>query len=225
MPDRILILGGTAEARELATRLVGDGHDVTTSLAAVTQNPNLPPGHIRFGGFGGTEGLRHYLLASKFDRLIDATHPFAEIISYNAKQAVVGLPINYQRYERPPWLAGAGDYWIVAKDVAAAAAILPSQASVFLTIGRKAIAPFLSRADLSGVMRMIEPPSTALPPNWALILARPPQQLEAEVELLRTHRITHLVCKNSGGPVGHKLEAARMLKLPVVMIARPGQPN
>lgn len=220
---KILILGGTRGARQLAFRLIHAGHDVTTSFAGVTEHPIQPEGKVRVGGFGGVDGLRQYLEAEKIEVMVDATHPFAAVISANASQA--SGHIELLRLERPPWIAKAGDHWIEVENIDAANAALPLNASVMLTIGRKDIAPFIARSDLKGVTRMIEPTSIVLPPAWELILERPPFTLESEMALLRQHNITHLVSKNAGGSETEtKLVAARHLKVPVVLIARPFKP-
>ena len=136
----------------------------------------------------------------------------------------MGIP--YLRLEREPWLPAAGDHWIGVPDIAGAVAALPSGSRVLLTIGRKEIAPFLVRSDISGIARMIEKTPLPMPPNWLLILARPPFSFEDERDLLIAQRITHLVTKNAGGPQTEaKLVAARALSLPVIMIARPTKPK
>ena len=222
---RILILGGTGEARALAGRLIDAGQDVVTSLAGVTQAPHLPKGEVRRGGFGGPQGLAAYLHDGGFEILIDATHPFAAQISLHAAEAAKACGLPIYRLERPAWVAEEGDHWIGVPNIAAAVAALPADARVFLTIGRKEVAPFLARADLTGVMRMIEAPEKAPPPRWHLILARPPFTIAGERELMAANRITHVVSKNVGGEETRaKLIAARETKIPVVMIARPRKP-
>ncbi len=223
---RILILGGTAEARVLANRLIGAGHGIVTSLAGVTQAPRLPAGEVRRGGFGGAEGLAAYLRAGEFRALIDATHPFAAQISLHAAEAAKACGLPLYRLERPAWVAEAGDRWIGVADIAAAVAALPANARVFLTIGRKEVAPFLARADLEGIVRTIEAPKEVLPSRWRLILARPPFTAAAEKELMTQNCITHVVSKNAGGEETRaKLLAARETKIPVLMIARPQKPE
>jgi precorrin-6A/cobalt-precorrin-6A reductase len=221
---KVLILGGTRDARQLAFRLIHAGHDVTTSFAGVTEHPVQPEGKVRVGGFGGVEGLRQYLQAEKYDVLVDATHPFAAIISANAAEAAGDILLL--RLERPAWTPKPNDNWLEVADIQNAVDALPLQASVMLTIGRKEIAPFLAREDLSGVARMIEPTSIPLPAAWALMLERPPFTLDSETTLLRDHNITHLVSKNAGSSdTETKLTAARNLQIPVVMIARPFKPH
>jgi precorrin-6A/cobalt-precorrin-6A reductase len=223
---RVLILGGTREARELAARLVELGHEVTTSLAGVTSDPELPRGEVRRGGFGGAAGLADYLRDREVDALIDATHPFAAQVSAHAAEAVKMGRVPMIRLERPAWRPEPGDEWIDVADAEAAVLALPSGARVLLTIGRKGIAPFLMRRDLSGIVRAIEPPAVKLDDGWELHLARPPFTLEAERALMARASVTHLVTKNAGGELTRaKLVAARTLKIPVVMIARPRKPD
>jgi len=223
---RILILGGTSDARLLASELIAAGHDVVTSLAGVTEAPVLPKGAVRTGGFGGEEGLYAYLRDGGFAALADATHPFAAQISRHGFSAARRAGIPYLRLEREPWMSAAEDRWIGVPAIASAVDALPSGSRVLLTIGRKEIGPFLARGDISGVARMIEKSPLPLPPNWQLILARPPFSFEDERKLLHDQHISHLVTKNAGGAQTEaKLLAARALNLPVVMIARPAKPK
>ena len=219
MPRKILILAGTKEARMLANRLVNVGHYVISSFAGVTVNPIVPEGHIRSGGFGGTEGLRQYITDENIDVLVDATHPFATEISEHAAEAAPDV----LRLERPAWQALPQDNWINVPDIEAAVLALPVNARVMLTIGRKGIAKF---SAFSGLARMIEPPANPLPANWHVLLERPPFSVADELALMAQHGITHLVTKNAGGrETAAKLEAARSLGLPVIMIARPIKPK
>ena len=226
MPNkRILVLGGTSDANVLARELLKSGFDVVTSFAGVTENPVLPQGEIRVGGFGGENGLHDYLKAEGFAAIADATHPFAAQISRHGYHAAERAGIPYLRLERAAWTPLPADNWISVPNTEAAVTVLPNAARVLLTIGRKEIAAFFARDDLNGVARMIEKPPFELPPNWALVLARPPFSVEAERDLLAFHKISHLVTKNAGGKLTvAKLMAARALRIPVVMIERPEKP-
>ena len=222
MPRKVLILGGTKEARMLANRLLRVGLDVTSSFAGVTENPISPEGKIRKGGFGGVDGLRKYLADEAIDVLVDATHPFAAVISAHAAEACPSV----MRLERPAWSPLPQDIWIIVEDNEVALAALPSGAKVMLTIGRKEVAVFTSRSDLAGVMRMIEPPAEPLPASWKLLLERPPFTVAAEMAVMKQYSVTHLLTKNAGGrETAAKLEAARSLGLPVIIIARPFKPT
>lgn len=216
---RILILGGTGEARDLADRLVAAGHEVTTTLAGRTAKPHLPRGEVRIGGFGGAEGLLGYLRDAGIERMVDATHPFASEISRHADEAaeVSGVPLL--RLQRPAATDGG---WLDMADTAAAAAALPAGARVLVTSGHKGLPALLARDDCSFLVRLIEPPASALPAHARLLLGRPPYAETAELELLWGERITHLVSKNSGGAgMAAKLAAARALYVSILMIGRP----
>jgi precorrin-6A/cobalt-precorrin-6A reductase len=219
---KILVLGGTYEARLLANRLVEQGHDVTTSLAGRTSDPVLPEGKIRVGKFGGVPGLRAYLKRYAADYLVDATHPYAGLISINAVAASQAEAVPLLRFMRAPWAEPEGANWRHAESLETAAKCLPVNAVVLLTTGHEGLETFLKRDDCRFVIRLIEPPDFALPRHAQLVLDRPPYTLEGEMALMRTHRITHLVTKNSGGSqTSAKLEAARRASVEVVMIRRP----
>jgi precorrin-6A/cobalt-precorrin-6A reductase len=223
--ERVLIIGGTRDARLLATALIASGVEPVTSLAGVTRDPALPQGAVRIGGFGGHEGIAAYVAEARIGAIVDAAHPFAVRISDNASHAAALAGVPYLRLERPPWAAGAQDRWIAVENAAQAAAALASGSRVLLTIGRRGLADFFTRDDVTGIVRMIEPPRSPLPRGWTLLEARPPFAVDDEVALMRREAISVLVTKNSGGPTGAKLAAARLLDLPVVMIARPPKPE
>jgi precorrin-6A/cobalt-precorrin-6A reductase len=221
-PQKILILGGTAEARILAERLVAEGHQVTTSLAGRTVDPILPAGAVRIGGFGGAEGLAVYLQTEGFDRMIDATHPFARRISENAIKAAAISDVPLEQRLRPRWQKQPGDRWRSVATLEAAAEALPSGATVFLALGRQYLGAFVGRDDCRFVIRMVDAPETPLAfADYTLVLGKPASDPDREADLLTAHGVTHLVCRNSGGPAGYaKILAARRLAMPVVMLER-----
>lgn len=223
---RVLVLGGTSAARDLASGLLAQGFETTTSLAGVTQKPIKPEGDVRYGGFGGVDGLVDYLGQHRFAAIADATHPFAAQISTQAHAAASAASIPYVRLEQPPWTPGPDDRWIFVRSVEEAVRVLPEGARVLAAIGRKEIAAFFERADISGVARMIEMPSATVPSQWQIERARPPFSLESERALLRDNGITHVVAKNSGEILSFaKFVAARESNIPVVVIERPQKPD
>ncbi|MEJ8572285.1 cobalt-precorrin-6A reductase [Microbaculum marinum] len=226
---RLLILGGTSEASALARALAGDARVAPLlSLAGRTKAPVTPPVPFRVGGFGGPAGLAAYLEAERFDLMIDATHPFADRIKRNAVEAagLAGVPLLAIR--RPEWRPQPGDRWTIVPDMAAAAAALGNDPKrVFLTIGQKELAPFREAPVHTYVIRSVDPPDPGhLPPNAVVIIARGPFDEPSERALLDGHRIDVIVTKNSGGTATEaKLAAARALRIPVVMVARPAHPD
>jgi precorrin-6A/cobalt-precorrin-6A reductase len=218
----ILILGGTAEARDLANRLVALGHAVTSSLAGRTQAPILPAGAVRVGGFGGASGLGAYLRSTGIARLVDATHPYAGTISRNAVVAAQESGVPLVRLMRPAWEQPDGADWTIVESAAEAATMLPEGADVLLTTGHTGLDAFFERSDCRFVVRLIEAPALPVPAQARLLQRRPPYGLAEEMDLLEREKITHLVSKNSGGAqTVAKLEAARRLGVKVIMIARP----
>ncbi len=222
---KALILGGTTQATALARRLAGHARvDATVSLAGRTKNPVLPPLPTRVGGFGGVEGLAAYLSEQGIQAVIDATHPFADQISANAAAACARAKVPLRLLTRPAWQAGPDDRWIGVPDMAAAALALRDLGDpVLLTIGRQEVAAFLATPDKRYLIRAVDPPDPmpALP-NATLILERGPFTVEAETTLMQAHGVAVIVSKNSGGgATDAKLEAARRLGLPVVMVERP----
>ncbi|MDR3080552.1 MAG: cobalt-precorrin-6A reductase [Streptomyces sp.] len=228
MSPHVLILGGTAEARELAALLTSrTDARVTTSLAGRVSRPGMPAGDVRVGGFGGAEGLAAWLREHRVDAVVDATHPFAVGITANAARAaaITGLPAVVLR--RPGWSAGSEDRWHEAASLAEAAELLPPLGRrVFLTTGRLGIAAFAHLADLHFVVRSVEPPEPPMPPDTEVLLARGPFTVSGETALLCEHHINVLVTKDSGGAAtAAKLTAARDLGLPVVVVRRPPLPE
>ena len=219
---KILILGGTGEARDLAARLVALGHKVTTSLAGRTTSPALPAGELRVGKFGGIPGLVGYLKMMGFDRLVDATHPYAGLISINAVAAAQQTGIPLLRFMRPAWVDPEGAGWVHVRDLSGAAQALPALATVMVTTGHEGLTELLERDDCRFVVRLIEPPAEALPRHARLVISRPPYNVAGEARLFRGEGITHLVTKNSGGEqTAAKLEAARETGVQVIMVDRP----
>lgn len=226
MPGRrILIIGGTGEARLLAERLVAAGHRPVTSLAGATSRPAEHRGDVRVGGFGGADGLARYLREENFHLLVDASHPFAARISANAHAAAEREGVTYLRLERPAWRPGEGERWTLVKDTAEAVERLPAGAVALVTIGRKEVVAFARRADVTVVARMIESPPVEVPARWRIILARPPFTLDEEHDLMRREGVSVVVSKNAGGPGRAKLDAARALGIAVIMIERPPKPG
>ena len=217
---KVLILGGIKEASDLASKLVAEGHDVTSSLAGRTKEPKPVKGKLRVGGFGGTEGLVTYLKDNQIDLLIDCTHPFAKQISANAKEAAKRSSVKLDAYKREPWERQKDDQWIEVESLTEARDILPKNSRVLLALGSQYIDIFKTRSDVFFLVRMVDKPSTKLPlPNYKLLLGKPSSDWRQERAVLEDNNITHIICRNSGGKGAYaKIEAARELKMPIIII-------
>ncbi|MFD2263909.1 cobalt-precorrin-6A reductase [Lacibacterium aquatile] len=220
---KILILGGTTEARALAALLASEpGIKATLSLAGRTANPLAQPVPVRTGGFGGIEGLADYLKAEAIDRLIDATHPYAARISANAVAAARRVGIPLLSLHRPGWQAEPGDRWIETPDGEAAVRSLgEAPLTVFVAFGRQEVEPLRLAPQHRYIVRSVDPVDLALP-GARYILARGPFPEKEERALFEAEGVQAILCKNSGGAATYgKILAARALKIPVFMIARP----
>ncbi|MCW2282507.1 precorrin-6A/cobalt-precorrin-6A reductase [Rhodoblastus acidophilus] len=226
---RILILGGSSEATLLAKTLSQRADlDAILSLAGRTKNPAPMPLPTRSGGFGGVEGLVSYLRDERINAVIDATHPFAAQMKRNAAQACAATNTPLCAFTRAPWVAGEGDDWIEVDSAVEAAAALGEtpKKNVFLAIGRQQAGAFAGSPH-HFVLRAIDAPDAeALPASLDLVLARGPFTVADEIALMRDKKIDILVSKNAGGEATRaKIDAARVEKLPVVMIRRPKTPE
>jgi precorrin-6A/cobalt-precorrin-6A reductase len=222
----ILVLGGTAEARELAAALDALGARVVSSLAGRVARPRLPAGEVRVGGFGGPEALARWLREHGVRAVIDATHPFAERISASAARACPAAGVPLLRLARPGWTPRPGDDWHRVGGLAAAAALAPRLGRrALLTTGRQGLAAFAAVGGVWFLVRCVDPPGPPLPRDHELLLGRGPYTLAGELALVDRHRIDLVITKDSGGALTQaKLDAARERGLPVIIVERPPRP-
>jgi precorrin-6A/cobalt-precorrin-6A reductase len=223
---RLLLLAGTSDARRLAKRLAAAGVPTLASLAGAVQEPRRLPVPTRVGGFGGPEGFLRVVDEEGIDAVIDATHPFAARITPRTLALCQVRELPHLRLERPGWAPGPGDAWTFVADEVEAAALLPPDAVAFLATGRQSLPAWAgafrgARAHL----RVIDPPGGPFPLPGDWVVGRPPFDRAAESALFRGLGVTHLVAKDAGGSDGRgKLEAARDLGLPVLLLRRPAPP-
>lgn len=219
---KILILGGIKEAAKLASKLIDEGHDVISSLAGRTKEPKPLKGKIRIGGFGGVEGLASYLRENQIDLLIDCTHPFAKQISANAVGAAKLANVKLEIHTRQPWQKQKDDTWIEVKTLEEARDNIPTDARVLLALGSQYIDLFKTRSDVFFLVRMVDQPEHDLSlPNHQLLIGKPSSNWQDEKRILEENNITHIVCRNSGGTGAYaKIEAAREMQIPVIMVSQ-----
>jgi precorrin-6A/cobalt-precorrin-6A reductase len=218
---RVLILGGTREARELAAALLARGDAPVTSLAGATPEPHRPPGETVIGALATPHDLARLIHAAEADAVVDATHPFAERISALAADC----PVPVLRLHRAPWQERPGDAWRRVPTLNAAAEQIPTGARVLLTTGRRGLQAFAPVGHAWFLIRTITPPDPPLPPHHELRLDRGPYTVDSERTLIDRERISLIVTKDSGGEATEaKLRAARERRLAVIVVDRPAPP-
>ena len=229
LSGRVLILGGTAEARALAAELVALKCTVVSSLAGRVRNPALPAGEVRIGGFStasldGIGGLAAYLVEQHIAAVVDATHPFAAKISANAAESCTRTGTPLIRLQRPGWRTHPdADRWLWVDSIDDAVEAGAAYERPFLTTGRQSLSVFAEGwTDKDVTVRVVDPPEFALPPRWQLIRSRGPYAYADEHALMKAAHTDLLVTKDSGGThTAAKLDAARDLGIQVLVIARP----
>lgn len=219
--SRILLLGGVGDALAIARRLAPQ--DIY-SLAGLGKLPSDLPCQLRVGGYGGAEGLAAFMAAEGIDLLLDITHPYAAQISANAARAAELSGVPCWALRRPGWQAGDGDDWREVADWAALSAALEPFQRPFFTLGREPLA-HLQAIPLHQhwtVRCLDDYPGT---PRARVIGARGPFNLADERALFAAGQFDVLISKNSGSSATDpKLQVARELGLPVLLLARPPLP-
>lgn len=219
--SRILLVGGVGDALAIARRLAPQ--DIY-SLAGLGKVPADLPCQLRVGGYGGAEGLAAFMAAEGIDLLLDITHPYAAQISANAARAAELSGVPCWALRRPGWQAGGGDDWREVADWSALSAALEPFQRPFFTLGREPLA-HLQAIPLHQhwtVRCLDDYPGT---PRARVIGARGPFNLADERVLFATGQFDVLISKNSGSSATEpKLQVARELGLPVLLLARPPLP-
>ena len=212
----------------MASALAARGLSGTFSYAGRVESPKPQALPLRVGGFGGPAGLAAHIREAGITHVVDATHPFAAQMSRNAVDACAETGVPLVALTRAPWRPEAGDDWQHVPDIAGAVAALSGERRrVFLAIGRMHLEDFAPRPQHFYLARLVDAPEGALPlPDCAVEVSRGPFTVEGDVALMQAHGIELVVSKNSGGSGARaKIDAARALGLPVLMIDRPALPE
>ncbi len=223
---KLLILGGTADARAICTQLhaAGPHYELVYSVAGLVRQPQVPATVVS-GGFKQLGGLTHFCQAQNIAAIVDATHPYTTTMGNTAKATSQQLSIPYWRFLRPAWQTSAGDQWRSFANSQQLLTAMQGYQRILLTLGQ------VSQDNLAIVqqvpqvwLRTAAKPSIALPNNVQWIKAIGPFDLADERTLLATHQIQAMASKNSGGQAtSPKLTAAREQDIPVYMLQRPQQ--
>lgn len=223
----LLLLAGTAEAKQIAWGLMTQGTRAIASLAGATRSPDPLPLPTRVGGFGGQAGFETYLQTAAISAVVDATHPFAVAITDRTARICAARSIPYLHLLRPAWVSEPGDHWTEIATEQDAASHVPTGSTVFLATGRQTLDRFAALEGCRVLCRQIDPPTAPFPfAGGEFIISRPPFTVDREIELFAALGVDWLVVKNAGGTESRtKLVAARHLRIPVLLLRRPPMPD
>jgi len=221
---KLLILGGTGDAKTLARELHNKGVDVVYSIAGLVRQPDLPC-EVISGGFSIRGGLSQYILNNNITALLDATHPFATKMSKTAAEVSEQLNLTLWQYLRPDWVSMPEDNWTFFNDWSDLVSALASYKSIFLTQGQLT-EPMLAalnshrKREQQFIHRTAVKPERPIPDWMECIQGIGPFSSNDELALLKAHKIEVVVSKHSGGEIPSKILAARSLSLPVLLLAQ-----
>lgn len=229
----ILLLGGTSETAEVATRLAELGYSVLVSSATDAQqtigsHPNLSH---RTGRLNRDEMI-DLIRGSGVRAIVDIAHPYAIEAHEVSQQAADKAGIPRLAYVRPSTASDANVLAAANHEEAAIMAFAQNR-PVLLTTGSKNLLPYVResrRAGVSLIARILDyAPSiqecrAAGLDDEHMVVGRGPFSVAQNREVIRQFNIGTLVTKDSGaaGGVEAKLEAARLETCQVVLVQRPG---
>ncbi len=230
----IFLAAGTQDGRELAGVLLAAGYEVTASVVSrygeelLAKYPGL---HVNDQPLD-EDGLTSYLQQNKIRLFVDASHPYAANVSKNAMNACRRLSLPYIRYERQSVPVEYERTFRVESYEEAAEKAAELGQNVFLTTGSRNVKAFTESPNMTGhtVTARVLPTAEVIAEMTSLgltpkniVAMQGPFSTELNVALYRQYGADVVVTKNSGalGGTDTKLEAARALGLPVVLIDRP----
>jgi len=224
---KLLILGGTGDARRVTEKLHYQSVPVVYSVAGLVRTPDLGC-PVVVGGFRQFGGLTEFITENRITAILDMTHPYAVIISDTAMKAAKETGIYYWQFQRAMWEQSLDDKWQKFSDWQGMINSLANKQNLFVTVGQvsESLIFDISVGRKKIILRTAVKPKIALPENVTWLEAIGPFNELEEITIMKYHRIDALITKDSGGEAtSAKLTAARKLGLDVFMLARPIQPK
>lgn len=166
--SKILIFAGTTEGRKLSEHLCERGIEhtvcVATEYGEIVLHEN-PFAHVHMGRMD-SEGMRSFFAEQKCKLIVDATHPYAAIVTENIKQAVyafneacavtdnqadsnISENIEYVRLKRDTDISADYDNIRYFEDnEACAKALNNTDGNILLTTGSKELSVYCKTSDV-----------------------------------------------------------------------------
>lgn len=228
---KLCVFAGTTEGRELVSFLAAQPVEVTACVATEYGQTLLTPSqNVTVSAQRLNQAEMEELFArERFDLVIDATHPYADVVTQNIVDACAATQTPYQRLLRD----GVGtdtDLHFVPDADAAAELLRQTTGNILLTTGSKELSHFAQLADraYARVLPMAASLQACSEAGFApshIIAMQGPFSQEMNEAMMRTTAARYLVTKDSGknGGFTEKLAAARRLGVQTVVIGRPKQ--
>ena len=229
----ILLLGGTAETSAMAGLLAPLGRRTLALTATSTPlDTGQAHGAVRRAGKLDKDGLLALIRDEGAEAVVDVAHPYAAALHANARAAADEADIPYLAYSRPEARVEYEMLYHAESHQAAAELAFSLGGAVLLTTGSRNLTQYARMARHTGkkvVARVLDDPESLRACQMEgfnedeIIAGRGPFSIEANLEHIEKYEIGALVTKDSGaaGGVPEKIEAARLAKIPVVMVSRP----
>ena len=237
--DKILLFAGTTEGRNLAEFL--EKNQIPTEVCVATQYGEtlLEEGkylHVHAGRLDETE-MEQQIQKQQITLVIDATHPYAVIVSQNIRRACSRTGTEYIRLARKEtdasWKQEMEDVTEVASVAEAAAFLAKKEGRIFAATGSKELSAYQVIPDYQDrvVARVLSTPEAVSEcamlgfSGKNLICMQGPFTEDLNVAMLRQAQASWMVTKESGKAGGflEKLRAAKKAGAKLVVIKRPGE--
>lgn len=222
----IWIIGGTTEARELASKLK-ESDDYIITVATEGGLDFLDTDKV-FVGRLSLDEMTRFAKERKIEAIVDLSHPYATIVSHNAKKVSDELGIKYIRYVRKKseypddvvYLNSYEECYEYLKNV---------KGTVFFTTGSKNVGDFEKvRGDNRFVYRILPAIESIEICNIHNVHMRDivailgPFSVEFNKSMLLEYKAEYCVMKDSGknGGTMEKLQACQHLGVVPIIIGR-----
>ena len=231
--SRILIFSGTTEGRMLAEHLsrsnVACDVCVATEYGSAVMEPS-PLVTVHEGRLDA-EGMRGLYEATGCELVVDATHPYAAVVTETILESLKDKNVEYIRLERRETVGDGSSSYRTATVAACVEELLSTEGNILLTTGTKDLHSFCGKEELrSRLIARVIPSVESLQCCYEngltgrqIIAAQGPFTEETNIATIRQYDIRHLVMKESGktGGADAKLAAAEKTGVTVHVISRP----
>ena len=231
---RICVFAGTTEGRELVEFLSSQPVSVTACVATEYGETLLSPAdNLTISAKRLLESeMVDMLLKSHFDVVVDATHPYASVVTENICAACTATGTEYLRLLRSG--AAAIEDAVFVSDIAGAVEYLNTvDGNIMLTTGSKELIKFVSIRDFENrIFARVLPMEESLRlcqeagmKNAHILAMQGPFSKEMNVAMLKSVDAKYMVTKDSGSKGGfdEKIAATKEAGVKLVVIGRPPQ--